>query len=472
MNLDKLHNLILIGESSTTEFKKSVTPDIANDICAFANSGGDGTILVGVSKDRKLTGILDHPNQKARILEMARSAKPAIQVNLHSIGSVLCVLVPKQHSKPYSIRGQFYARIGTETCKLTENEASALPVNEKFESFDAMPCLNFDLENDLSPELWQQFAQSANLSTTQTLPDTLGLLGLMTNGMIVHAGAWMLSDKISRWTPSAEVVCSLFMGRTNQQIIDRKFFNTPLQLVIDDCMKYIKSKLNSVVKPSEIQETEQLELPEDALREAVVNAIVHRDYRSTGCTEVKIYMDRLEIVSPKTSSTIQHNQDFQTTRSIPQNPLLFEMFRRMGLVNGTGKGLQKIYKCCRDYGTKSPDIQVSSDKFKIVFPRNNQHDSVKTLHVRSDFSPHVESHVGIEVSQKVQTVIGKMEQEHTRAEIVELLHLRDRIYVMKEYIHPAIEAGLIEMTKPDKPRSRMQKYRLTVAGKQFKRAKS
>lgn len=471
MNIDKLHSLIQIGESSATEFKKSVTPDIANDICAFANSGG-GTILVGVSKDRKLTGILDHPNQKARILKMANSAKPAIQVNLHSIGSVLCVLVPKQYSKPYSVEGQFYARNRTETCRLSDSEANALPVNEEFDSFDAVPCLKFDLEKDLSPELWRQFAERVNMPTTQTLPETLELLGLMTDGIVVHAGAWMLSDRITRWTTSAGVACSLFMGRTNQQIIDQKFYNSPLQLVIDDCMKFIKSKLNSVATSSENQETEQLELPEDALREAVVNAVVHRDYKATGCSEVNIYLDRLEIVSPKTGPTIQHEQDFETIKSVPQNPLLFEMFRRMGLVNGTGKGIQRIVKYCRDYGTNSLDIQVSSDEFKIVFPRVTQHDSAETLHVSSASSPHDQSHVGIEVSQKVQTVISKMEQEHTRAEILELLHLKDRIYVMKEYLHPAIEAGLIEMTRPDKPRSRMQKYRLTEAGKQFKRKKS
>jgi ATP-dependent DNA helicase RecG len=123
-------------------------------------------------------------------------------------------------------------------------------------------------------------------------------LHLMKDGRMTHAGAWLLCGDITRYTLRAGVTCVLFRGTTNVHILDRRDFTGDLYSIYEDCMAYVQSRLNTALIPHAHGRDERLELPEEALREALVNAIAHRDYRSTANVQVHIYHDRLEIITP------------------------------------------------------------------------------------------------------------------------------------------------------------------------------
>ena len=105
---------------------------------------------------------------------------------------------------------------------------------------------------------------------------------------------------------------------------------------------------------------ERLELPEEAIRETLVNAIAHRDYRSTANVQMYVFHDRLEIVTPGGLPAGMREEDLGI-RSVPRNRLLFGMFHRMGMVEQIGGGIRRIRQECRDCGIAEPMIEVSDN---------------------------------------------------------------------------------------------------------------
>ena len=112
-----------------------------------------------------------------------------------------------------------------------------------------------------------------------------------------------------------------------------------------------------------------MELPESALREAVVNAIAHRDYRSTATVQIYIFQDRVEIVTPGGLPARMREEDLGS-KSVPRNPLLFSMLYRMKLVEQIGSGIRRIRDACLEHGVREPAIEVSPDWLTVTFPRS------------------------------------------------------------------------------------------------------
>ena len=106
-------------------------------------------------------------------------------------------------------------------------------------------------------------------------------LHLVVDGKMTHAGAWLLADDVTRYSLQAKVTCALLQGVTKTHILDLKNFTGDLYSIYEDCVAYAQAKLNTVLIPHVRGRDERLELPEAAIREALVNAIAHRDYRSS-----------------------------------------------------------------------------------------------------------------------------------------------------------------------------------------------
>jgi ATP-dependent DNA helicase RecG len=111
LNKQDLNNLIALGEGFTTEFKRAGTSNLGREICAFANATG-GVILIGVTDTGEIVGVQSHNRLKSEVQAIARSADPPISVIVESVGEVLCVTVPEQHSNPYAFGGKFFLRDG------------------------------------------------------------------------------------------------------------------------------------------------------------------------------------------------------------------------------------------------------------------------------------------------------------------------------------------------------------------------
>ena len=475
----ELADLIAAGEGGTMmEFKRSLTKEVGRGLCAFANAGG-GTVLLGVSDAGQVVGVADHNRSKARVLSTARSADPPIEVEVESVGDALRVVVPPQKRKPYSFGGRFFMRDGASSRQMSNAEVEELFYAAGRLHFDRKPCPNFSLENDLDDETWARFTRRANMT---------------------HAGAWLLARDIRRFTTSAHVSCALFLGTEKVRILDRRDFHGDVPAMVDDAVAWILTKVNVEFVIRRVRREERPELPEEALREAVANAVAHRDYRSTANVQIYVFKDRIEIVSPGGLPAGMSEADLGV-KSLPRNPLLFGMLYRMDVVENIGSGVRRIRDLCREHGVAEPVIDASEHWVTVTFPRPavriDERDARETSGEgsrgpESQPEPEPESkenglesgstgleppHAGLKSTgaglESASTRLESLERRVlallateplSRSAIADRLGHRSVSAGLNRVIHRLLKSGRTEYTVPDKPHSRLQKYRVTPAG--------
>ena len=235
---------------------------------------------------------------------------------------------------------------------------------------DEAPCPGFSLSDDLDEEIWHRFKERAGIPVDMEPEAALRNLKLLTEeGQMTQAGAWLLARDIRDFHRRAHVTCALFRGTEKITIIDRKDFHNDLYAMIDAIAAWLESKLNTAyIIRGEASREERLELPKEAIREAVVNALAHRDYRSTGNVQIHISLDRLEILSPG-GLPAGMSEAALGSESRPRNALLFGILYRMKAVEQVGSGIRRMRALCREHGCEEPQFRTGDDSVTVTFPR-------------------------------------------------------------------------------------------------------
>ncbi len=461
VNRQTLSDLIAQGEGPTTEFKRAMPSDLGREICAFANASG-GVVLLGVTDRGEIVGVADHNKLRSQVQSIARSAEPPIKLELASVGGVLGATVPVQHNKPYSFGGKFFIREGASSQQLSREEIRELFYAEGLIYFDETPCPAFSLEEDLDEDGWALFCRRAKIPESMTTEIALRNLHLVgKDGCMTQAGAWLLARDVRKFRISGDVACALFMGTDKVRILDRRDFHSDVYSQIDEVVAWILSKINVEYIIKHVRREERPELPEEAIREAVVNALAHRDYRSTANVQVYVFKDRIEIVSPGGLPAGMTEADLGV-KSVPRNPLLFGMLHRMEAVEKIGSGIRRIRELCRDHGVAAPVIEVSEHWVTTTFrrpaaevPAEGTSPAPGRHQVGTKWAPS---------GHQVQ-VLRNCLSERAIGELMVVAGKSDRTKFRNQVLRPLLEEGLLEMTIPDKPRSSKQKYRLTSKGR-------
>ena len=225
-------------------------------------------------------------------------------------------------------------------------------------------------------------------------------------------------------------------------------------------------------------------MPEEALRVAVANAVAHRDYRSTANVQIYVFKDRIEIVSPGGPAGMEESD--LGTKSVPRNPLLFGMLYRMDVVEQIGSGVRRIRELCREHGVAEPLIEVSEHWVTTTFMRpvadvgtksgasgdqaaNSISDNMLQYpgNLPGDSTAQVRDQVGTNSGLSLQQtdVLRNSLFGLPIRELMVLAGKRNRTKFRNQVIRPLLDAGLLEMTIPDKPQNSKQKYRVTAKGK-------
>jgi ATP-dependent DNA helicase RecG len=249
----------------------------------------------------------------------------------------------------------------------------------------------------------------------------------------------------------------------------------------------------------EIFREDRFPVPLEALREILLNAVMHRDYSSaSGYVAIAVFDDRIEISSyGRLPTGITVKQLSSEHRSYPVNPLIAGAFHRTGAVEIWGRGTNRVIAACKAHGA-APPVFHEQQGFVVVTFRAEMVAGIAPLQVTQHVSPQVEAQeaqveaqeaqvsaqvgeevgeqvtgevtrevtreVAGEVTGEVRKLLGLCRGSMTRTELQAALSLRGEENFRKLYLVPALQAGLIEMTVPDKPRSRLQRYRATEAG--------
>ena len=458
-----LADLIAPGEGQTTEFKRGRASGLGREICAFANSEG-GVILLGVDDDGTVVGIGQHNRVKSQVQSIARSADPPIAVEVESMGEAVSVRVPPQRGKPFSFGGRFFIRDGASSQQMSRDEVHELFYAVGAIRFDEVPCRRFSLGEDIGEDNWELFRRRAGVPEGMDPETAIRNLGLLTaDGHMTHAGAWLLARDITKFSLSAEVVCGLFRGTDKTHIIDRRGFDRDICTMIDDAMAWIESKINvNYIITGAVRRQERPELPLDAIREAVVNAVAHRDYRSNASVHIYLFHDRLEVVSPGGLPPDMTAAELGV-RSEPRNKLLFRVMHRMDAVEHIGTGVRRIRSLCREWDVAAPIFDISDRWVTVTFPRPE----VGRQGAGNGAERGGRDQVGTKSgpSRDQVAVLWKSLSARAMPELMAVLGRTNRTKFRDQVLRPMMEAGWIAMTIPDKPTSSRQRYRTTEEGR-------
>lgn len=342
MTQQELNTIIQTGEGYKIEFKRSVNNDLSKEMVAFANSSG-GRIFIGIDDNGSVPGISVDNALKSKIEMMARDCDPSISISLEPAHNVLIVHVPEGANKPYRCTNGFYIRNGASSVKLTTEEIRDFFAAEGKVHFDEMPS-KLKYSGAVDKNLVNRYLQLSGISKTidqQQLLFNLGVLDKQNAGYLNHSGLLFFQNP-TIYIPQSAVTCVVYKGTIKVDIIDKKTFELDLIGNIDEAMAFLKRHLNLSYEIKTKRRVEKLEIPEVVLREAVVNAVAHRDYFEKGATVmVEVFDDRVEISNPGGLPKGLKEEDFGK-RTLARNPLIASLLQRAGYIEKLGTGVARM----------------------------------------------------------------------------------------------------------------------------------
>lgn len=327
--------------------------------------------------------------------------------------------------------------------------------------------------SDLSEDKIRDFVRAARakrgfpLQETARLEEILTHLNLIVDGRITHAAILLFGVSPQRFFINSEVRCTSFSGTiVEKPIPSYKVFKGDVFELVDQSVEFVLSKLDFSVGTRE-KETSipgEYEVPREIVAEAIVNAIAHRDYTSQGSVQVMVFKDRIEVHNPGSLPmgwTVEKLKTLHT--SVPANPLLAEPMYLKGYIERLGTGTADMVRKAQEKGLPEPDFQQDED-FRAIVYRTSTH-QVPTKHPPSTHQALEKYRTSVEVKNLVKVLEGEM----SRQEIQDALELKDRRNFRENYLEPAMEQGIVEMTHPDNPNHPKQKYLLTKRGEELQK---
>ena len=374
MKSDELNLLVAEGEGLTVEFKEKYTPKIDRDIVALANGRG-GFIILGVDDGGKVRGEKLTNRMKAEILSLARNCEPPITIpKVSQIGKMVVIEVPEGDERPYGCSSGYFRRLDAVTQKMIHKEVRSMFRATADKLFEDLPRKDCGLA-DISINKIKAFLTESGTAfkiTRNNIAPFLASLGVYKGGKINNAAALMFARNIGKFIPHAELICCAFKGANKNFIYDRKDIRSDLLTQLNEAMAFIQRQLNIRSEIHGLDRHDIYELPPDALREAVVNAIVHRDYSFQGTSiNVDVYDDRVEIVNPGGLPEGLDRRDFGKI-SVRRNLIIADIFHRMGKVERIGSGISRMQNIMKATKLEPPKFEMTNF-FRAIFYRNPEY---------------------------------------------------------------------------------------------------
>ena len=464
-----IKQIIAEGESQRTEFKSSFNVEAMESITAFANTEG-GCVLVGVSNKGKIVGVdTNEESVQQWVNEIKSKTEPAILVDAERYEiegkAVVMLSVPEYPVKPIALQGRFYKRIGNSNHLLSATEIANLSMLSLQVSWDSFPALGKTLE-DLDTESIDRFIErvssNGRLSLSgKTWTDKLRKLKLI-NGETPTNAAYLLFGK-------GNIGYNVHAGRfkTPSMIIDDRMMNGNLFQTVEETMRFLLSQIKVAyeITGKTTQRTEIFEYPLPALREIVLNTIIHRDYTSPMDVQIKVFDQKITFFSPgelygKQTIEALKTDDYQ---AYTRNKLIAEAFYLTGDIEKYGTGYTRIRSEIASYPTMKFEFEEKPSAWLVTISYEEQ----KT-DGNSELATNL-SQLVTDLSVQVKTLIINLNKRNLsllELQLVTKYAPKSRSYFKKHYIDPSVESGLVGMQYPENQNHPKQKYYLTEKGKE------
>lgn len=358
-------------ESETTELKEVVVDDIKKEIIAFANCDG-GKLYIGVRDDGTVVGLNNADSVSLQISNMVRDAiKPDVTMFLHyetiveNGKNIIAVDVQRGTDRPYYLAKKgmrpegVYVRQGYSSVPATDTAIRRMIKETDGDRFEAMRCLNQDLTFKATQKEFELRKTEFGLQQMRTLKliDQDGLysnLALLLSDQCVHT-----------------IKVAVFQGTDQTIFKDRREFTGSLMQQMNEVYDFIDFRNQTRATIEKLYRFDVRDYPEIAVREALLNLLVHRDYAFSASALISIYADRIEFVSIGGLMPGIDLEDVMVGISICRNQELANVFYRLHLIEAYGTGMGKIMKAYEGM-QKKPVIETTKNAFKIILPNINR----------------------------------------------------------------------------------------------------
>lgn len=374
------HSIYPERESKSLELK-SLVPKfeaLIKTCIAFANGAG-GQIVIGVEdQTRYIIGITEQ--DRNRIYDdfpnsLYDAVKPTIPVQIYerntNAHTVLIIEVPYCEKKPYCLQRDglpkgVYVRVGTSTRRVNPEHYEELLREGTRKNFDEMiidaPALI------LSKELLHNYFDGS-VGTRRLLAEKIVTQNNIANTMAqpTVAGVLAFCETPENYIPEALIICTQFGNKKTRDIIQTQEITGPIAQQAHIAFRLVSHWLERDLVLQGTQLKGKLPIPAEALREAIINALIHRKYSIAGAIKIALYDDRLEVFSPGCFPGLVDINHLGDGTTYLRNPTLARIARKLRLVEKLGSGIRLIFDSCRKAGIKQPEYVEDGDFVKIIF---------------------------------------------------------------------------------------------------------
>ena len=368
----------MFKESIHLELKKEYVKDILKTVIAFANTSG-GKIYIGIDDDGKVLGV---QRLDPDILKLSNSIRDSIKPDITLFASILVekidgkdvivVDVQKGASSPYYLTDKgirpsgVYVRQGASSVPATDVAILKMIRDTDGDNFEELRSLNQNLDFDF---LKKEF-EDANIKLEHSQMRTFNIID--EDGLYTNLGL-LLSEQCPHTIKAA-----VFEGSTKEIFKDRFEFSGSLLKQMKDVYSFLNRYNRTNSEITGLKRTDTREYPEIALREALLNSIVHKEYSYSSSTLISVFDDKIEIVTIGGLTKGLSEDDIMLGVSILRNRNLANIFYRLKLIEAYGTGIPKIIESYNEYNVK-PKIEISSNAFKITLPNTLKEKSISKL---------------------------------------------------------------------------------------------
>jgi len=368
-------------ESETLELKTSLSEreEILETISAFSNKNG-GKILIGINPNGKVKGITIGNNTIENLAgEIKQNTDPKVfpDITVIKIDSkdVIEIIVPEYPIKPVFVKDKVFIRVGKSNQKASAEKIRSFISEQRTRYWDSeISLVNL---NELSFQKIKAFVKKYEeeretpLEGSKSAEVILKKLKLLKGKKATNAAVLLFSKDTQSQFYNSLIRCARFKGNEAIDFLDMQDIRGTIIEQVPAVLNFIRKHLNIAVQIKGRPEREDVwEIPKDALREAIINAICHRDYESTANVQVRIFDDRLEIWNP---GLLPNNISIEGLKkehsSVPRNESIARCFYMIKYIEQWGTGTNRIVRLCKEAGIKEPEFKEAGGSFIVSFLR-------------------------------------------------------------------------------------------------------
>ncbi len=453
-------------EHQRVEWKTLWRDDYLKWISGFANAEG-GVLVIGRNDKGEVVGL---PDARKLLVDLPNKIRDVLgilaRVNLlEEDGREFLEIVIDPYPNPISCRGEYFLRTGSTNQLLKGAALDSFLLRKHGRHWDGIPLPGVaatDLDPGALMALRRQALKSQRLSDN-VLAETdyalLEKLHLLEGAYLTRAAVLLFHPEPERFFTGTSVKIGYFQDNANLRYQDE--VQGDLIRQVSQTIEVLKAKyLRAWISYEGLQRVETWPVPLAALREAVLNAIVHKDYASGIPIQISVYPDRLLIWNPgQLPSDWTIEKLLQKHSSQPFNPDLATVFFRAGLIEAWGRGIERILESCASAGVPPPTLRDEPTGLWIEFHFPLQPVPGKQAQVEAQ----VEAQVLTDLDWDILATCSS--GERSGKELALAAGYQTRTGNFKKGLQRLIDLELVELTIPDKPTSSRQRYRITHKGR-------